>query len=123
MGYVGLGATNTATNNILLFMRGTDDGQLRVRLQGKSDIKIAELRERLQSTAGTGYSMVKGNLDAKKGRSPEEAESRAKKFSFGFEPGDIVSTVMSFGSPAPVEIIVAGPEKGRRSLARALSPG
>ena len=32
MGYVGLAATNTATNNMLLFMRGPDDGQMRVRL-------------------------------------------------------------------------------------------
>ena len=32
MGYVGMAATNTATNNMLLFMRGPDDGQIRVRL-------------------------------------------------------------------------------------------
>ena len=111
MGYVGLGATNTATNNILLFMRGTDDGQLRVRLQGKSDIKIAELRERLRKALPEQViPWLKGIL-MQEGCSPEEAESRAKQFSFGFEPGDIVSTVMSFGSPAPVEIIVAGPER------------
>jgi multidrug efflux pump subunit AcrB len=111
MGYVGLGATNTATNNILLFMRGTDDGQLRVRLQGKSDIKIAELRERLRKALPEQViPWLKGIL-MQEGASPEEAQSRAKQFSFGFEPGDIVSTVMSFGSPAPVEIIVAGPER------------
>ncbi len=28
----------------------------------------------------------------------------------GFEPGDIVSEVMSFGSPTPVEVIVVGPD-------------
>jgi multidrug efflux pump subunit AcrB len=28
---------------------------------------------------------------------------------FGFEPGDMVSEVMSFGSPTPVEIVVASP--------------
>ena len=28
---------------------------------------------------------------------------------FGFEPGDIVSEVMSFGSPTPIEVIVASP--------------
>ncbi|MGA2062913.1 MAG: efflux RND transporter permease subunit, partial [Thermoguttaceae bacterium] len=111
MGYVGLGATNTATNNILLFMRGTDDGQLRVRLQGKSGIKIAELRECLRKALPEQViPWLKGIL-MQEGCSPEEAEARAKRFSFGFEPGDIVSTVMSFGSPAPVEIIVAGPER------------
>ena len=34
-----------------------------------------------------------------------------KEVSFAFEPGDIVSTVMSFGSPAPVEVLVIGPER------------
>ena len=53
---------------------------------------------------------LKGVLE-QEGCSPEEAEARSKKFSFGFEPGDIVSTVMSFGSPTPVEIVVAGPER------------
>src|SRR5262249_53939465 len=28
---------------------------------------------------------------------------------FGFEPGDMVSTVMSFGSPTPIEVVVASP--------------
>ena len=111
MGYVGLGATNTATNNILFFMRGTDDGQLRVRLQPDSGIKIAELRERLRKTLPEQViPWLKGIL-LQIGCSPEEAESRSKQISFGFEPGDIVSTVMSFGSPTPVEIVVAGPDR------------
>ena len=29
---------------------------------------------------------------------------------FGFEPGDIVSEVMSFGSPTPIEIVVSSPD-------------
>src|SRR6185369_7889197 len=46
---------------------------------------------------------------------------------FSFEPSDIVSRVMSFGSPTPIEIAVAGPnlaasreyaEKIREKLAR-----
>ena len=73
MGYVGLGATNTATNNILLFMRGTDDAQLRVRLQEGSGIRLAELRERLRQVlpeqvvpwlkriAGTGRVLARGS--------------------------------------------------------------
>ena len=38
---------------------------------------------------------------------------------FGFEPGDIVSTVMSFGSPNPVEVLVIGPD---REAVRAATP-
>ncbi|HWT46376.1 MAG TPA: hypothetical protein VN085_10440, partial [Vicinamibacterales bacterium] len=29
---------------------------------------------------------------------------------FSFEPGDIVSRIMNFGAPTPVEIAVAGPD-------------
>ena len=50
-----------------------------------------------RSCSGTGYSA-------------EEAQSLAEKISFGFEPGDIVSEVMSFGSPTPVEVMVVGPD-------------
>jgi multidrug efflux pump subunit AcrB len=38
-----------------------------------------------------------------------EAEARSREISFGFEPGDMVSNVMSFGSPTPLEIVVYGP--------------
>ena len=48
IGYVGLNSTNTATNNILLFMRATDDGELRVRLRPDSGgVSLADLRESL----------------------------------------------------------------------------
>ena len=111
MGYVGLGATNTATNNILLFMRGTDDAQLRVRLQEGSGIRLGELRERLRKALPEKVVPWLKELLQQEGCSPAEAQARAKKFSFGFEPGDIVSTVMSFGSPTPVEVVVKGPER------------
>ena len=111
MGYVGLGATNTATNNILLFMRGTDDGELRVRLQEKSGVEIAQLRERLRKALSEKVIPWLKELLMQEGVRAEEAETRARKFSIGFEPGDIVSTVMSFGSPTPVEIVVAGTER------------
>ena len=76
-----------------------------------SGIRIKELRERLRKALPEEVvPWLKGVLE-QEGCSPEEAEARAKKFSFGFEPGDIVSTVMTFGSPTPVEVVVAGPER------------
>ena len=41
------------------------------------------------------------------------AESCRRKFpdcSFSFEPGDIVSQIMNFGAPTPVELAVTGPD-------------
>jgi multidrug efflux pump subunit AcrB len=111
MGYVGMGATNTATNNILLFMRASDDGLLRVRLQKESGVSVAELRERLRKALPEQVApWLKGLLE-QQGYPAAEAQSRARQFSISFEPGDIVGTVMSFGSPTPVEVRVLGPER------------
>jgi multidrug efflux pump subunit AcrB len=48
MGYVGQVAPNFGIDNMVLFMRGPDDGQLRIALSEKSKIKLAEFRERLR---------------------------------------------------------------------------
>ena len=45
----------------------------------------------------------------KQGLTPESAQARAEQVTFGFEPGDMVSEVMSFGSPTPIEVVVASP--------------
>ena len=48
MGYVGQVAPNFGIDNMVLFMRGPDDGQLRVALTEDSGIKLEEFRERLR---------------------------------------------------------------------------
>jgi multidrug efflux pump subunit AcrB len=110
MGYVGMAATNTATNNMLLFMRGPDDGQIRVRLLPGSGIRAAEIRERLRTALPERLVPWTKEELQRKGYSAEAAQVLAAKISFGFEPGDIVSEVMSFGSPTPVEVLVVGPD-------------
>ena len=42
------------------------------------------------------------------GLSKAEAERQAKLSTFGFEPGDIVTTVMSFGSSTPIAVRIVG---------------
>ena len=114
MGYVGLAATNTSTNNMLLFMRGPDDGELRVRLDEESSVPLADLRERLRKAVPEAIVPWLQETLEKNGLKPEQAARRAKLFALGFEPGDIVSEVMSLGSPMPVEVAVGGPQSRRR---------
>ncbi len=45
MGFAGQQAPNYAMNNMLLFMRGPDDGQIRVALREDSGVSLAALRE------------------------------------------------------------------------------
>ena len=48
MGFVGQVAPNFGIDNMVLFMRGPDDGQLRVALREESGIKLDAFRERLR---------------------------------------------------------------------------
>ena len=48
MGFVGQVAPNFGIDNMVLFMRGPDDGQLRVAFREESGIKLDEFRERLR---------------------------------------------------------------------------
>ncbi len=110
MGFAGQQAPNYATNNMLLFMRGPDDGQMRVALREGSGVRLAELQERLRRTLPERIVPWFARLLHREGISEKDAEARARLITFGFEPGDIVSEVMSFGAPAPVEVVVSGPD-------------
>ncbi len=48
MGFVGQVAPNFGINNMVLFMRGPDDGQLRIAFQEETRIRVPEFRERLR---------------------------------------------------------------------------
>ena len=48
LGFAGQVAPNFGMDNIVLFMRGPDDGYLRVALKESSGIKLAQFRERLR---------------------------------------------------------------------------
>ena len=75
MGYVGQVATNFGIDNMVLFMRGPDDGQLRVALTEDSGIKLDEFRERTaQSFARAGAPLAGPAAGA---RGPGQRQSRA----------------------------------------------
>ncbi len=112
MGFVGQVAPNFGIDNMVLFMRGPDDGWLRVALNEDSGIKLDEFRERLRKVFDTRViPWLADRLERGGGTGGlprEEAERQAKLSSFGFEPGDIVSQVMSFGASRPIAIRVIG---------------
>ena len=110
MGFAGQQAPNFGMNNMLLFMRGPDDGQMRVALREDCGIRLDEFREKLRDVLPKRLVPWLAKELCHKGLSDDEAHARAKLLVFGFEPGDIVSKVMSFGSPTPIEIVVASPD-------------
>ena len=108
MGYVGQVAPNFGIDNMVLFMRGPDDGQLRVALREDSGIKLAEFRERLRKVLPERVIPWLAKRLEQGGLSKAEAQRQAKTATFGFEPGDIVTKVMSFGSLTPIAVRVVG---------------
>ena len=110
MGFVGQVAPNFGINNMVLFMRGPDDGQIRVALRDSSGIKLPEFRERLRKVLPERVNPWLEQRLAQGGLSSIEAKRQAKRAIYGFQPGDIVTTVMSFGSAAPIAVRVIGPD-------------
>jgi len=109
MGFAGQQAPNYGMNNMLLFMRGPDDGQLRVQLMEDSGVRLDEFRKRLRKALPDKIRPWFAEVLQKDGMSRDQALARVREITFAFEPGDIVSEVMSFGAPAPIEVMVASP--------------
>jgi multidrug efflux pump subunit AcrB len=87
LGFVGVHAPSYPINLIYLWNGGSEEGVVQVQLKRGTGVHIAELQERLRKRFAEQLPAV----------------------SFSFEPSDIVSRVMSLGSPTPIEVAVSGP--------------
>jgi multidrug efflux pump subunit AcrB len=91
LGFVGVTNPAYPINMIYLWTSGPEEALLQVQLGAKTAIRVSELKERLRKIL------------------PEELPG----IRLSFQPNDIVSQVMSFGAPTPVEVAVAGPDFAR----------
>ena len=108
MGYVGQVAPNFGIDNMVLFMRGPDDGQLRVALREDQRDQARRIsRAAPQAPTRAGDPLAGPAAGAR--RVVQVGGAAASQMStFGFEPGDIVTKVMSFGSLTPISVRVVG---------------
>jgi multidrug efflux pump subunit AcrB len=125
LGYVGLVPTNYPINNVYLWTGGPEEAVMRVALKpGKFRIEKfkAQLRNKL-------HAHLAAWLEEKWLRDgvPADRAAAARHLRLSFEPADIVSEVMSFGSPTPVEVQISSTnmannlayaEKVRQELAK-----
>ena len=123
MGFAGQQSPLFSICNLILFMRGPDDGQMRVALREGGGIHLEPFRERLRKALPEKVKPWLAELLRRQGLTQQEARARAEQVMFGFEPGDMVSEVMSFGSPTPIEVVVASPNlaDARRHAERILA--
>ncbi len=87
LGYVGTQPASFPVNTIHLWTSGPQEAALLISLRPGSGIRIEEFKERLRRTL------------------PEAIPGAA----LSFEAGDVVSQVMNFGAPTPIEVAVSGP--------------
>src|SRR5262249_9124659 len=87
LGYVGTQPPAYPINSIFLWTSGPHEAVLRVALKPDSPISVREIEEHLRQT-------LPGILPGSE---------------FSFEAGDIVSQIMNFGAPTPIEAAVNGP--------------
>jgi multidrug efflux pump subunit AcrB len=86
LGYVGVQNPAYPINTIYLWSSGSEEAVLQVQLKNSAKVRIADLQERLRE------------------KLPQELPG----VRIGFEPSDIISRVMSFGAPTPIEVAVSG---------------
>ncbi|HTU18875.1 MAG TPA: efflux RND transporter permease subunit, partial [Gemmataceae bacterium] len=108
LGFAGQVAPNFGIDNMVLFMRGPDDGWLRVALKEDSGIKLNDFREKLRKVLPERVVPWMAKRLEHGGMAKDEAEEHAKKCTFAFQPGDIVSEVMSFGATKPIAVRMVG---------------
>lgn len=87
LGFVGVQPPSYPINTIYLWTGGPEEAVLQVQLKSGAHIPIEALKERLRDKLSAAMPEVK----------------------FSFEPSDIVSRVMSLGSPTPIEVSASGP--------------
>src|SRR5712671_1759385 len=90
LGYVGAPPPNYPINTIYLWTSGQHEAVLRVALNPASNIRVDEFENQLRKTL----------------------PSQFPGCQFSFEAADIVTQIMNFGAPTPVEINVSGPDLG-----------
>ena len=110
-------------NNIVLFMRGPDDGWLRAKFREEAAFDLFDVpRDACARCCPSGSYPGWPSCWSEHGVDKERRRQRAKTCLFDFEPGDIVSEVMSFGSPNADRDRRGQPQPARRASARRSGP-
>jgi multidrug efflux pump subunit AcrB len=88
LGYVGTQGASYPINSVFLWTSGPHEAVINVALRPDAHIDVAAIEERLR----------------------QNLPQRYPGSSFSFEPGDLISQIMNFGAPTPVEVAVLGPD-------------
>jgi multidrug efflux pump subunit AcrB len=88
LGYVGTQGSSYPINAVFLWTSGPQQAIINVGLKPDSSLKLADLEEQLRKKLPQQFPDVK----------------------FSFDPGDLISQILSFGSSSLAEVAVTGPQ-------------
>jgi multidrug efflux pump subunit AcrB len=88
LGYVGTQGSSYPINAVFLWTSGPQQAIIHVGLRPGSQINLQELEERLRKRFGQDFPLLH----------------------FSFDPGDLVSQILNFGSPSLAEVAITGPQ-------------
>ena len=108
VGYVGMFPTNYPIQAIHQWTSGPGECLLKVALKEDSGLHIEEQKEKLRAKLDAGLKTWLAARWREDGLPQNEIDARVPGLRLSFEPGDLVSDVMSFGAPTPVEVQVSG---------------
>src|SRR5262249_49773776 len=112
LGYIGLVPSSYPINSVYLWTSGPEEALLRVALRHNSGVRVAELKERLRQKLPEILKKWLRQQLPSANLSDDTIARREAGVRLSFEPADIISEVMSFGSPTPIEVAVSGPNLG-----------
>ena len=107
LGYVGVVPSSYPINSVYLWTGGPEEAVIRVKLTPSAP-PLGFLREKLRQELPAHLARWLTERWISAGEPVERVNARVAALRLAFEPADIVSEVMSFGSPAPVEVVVSG---------------
>ncbi len=88
LGYVGTQGSSYPINAVFLWTSGPQQAIINVGLKQDSSIKLADLEEQLR----------------------KKLPQQFPQAHFSFDPGDLISQILNFGSPSLAEVAVTGPQ-------------
>jgi multidrug efflux pump subunit AcrB len=108
VGYIGNMPTNYPVQAAYQWTSGPEECLLKVSLKTDTGQRIEEQKERLRAKLDNGLKAWLVARWKEDGLKQELIDARLPGMRLSFEPGDLVSEVMSFGSPTPVEVQISG---------------
>jgi multidrug efflux pump subunit AcrB len=108
VGYIGTTPTNYPVQASYQWTSGPEECLLKVSLAPEAGFRIEQQKERLRAKLDSGLKKWLVDRWREDKLDQEQIDLRLPGLRLSFEPGDLVSEVMSFGSPTPVEVQISG---------------